>query len=114
MLMYEIYNNDLFIDLQKCEPPITLPDSRINAVAYADDITLLASSQASLQSLFNVADRYSRKWQFAFNPEKCVLIYGRDKFNDGNVYLGYHKLKNIKKEPHLGVVLVTKPTYEEV
>jgi hypothetical protein len=113
MLMFEVYDNELLIELQTCVPAIKVCKTTVNGAAYADDITLIAVSKASLQTLFDIAYRYSKKWQFQYNPNKCaVLIYGKDGTKDQEVYIGQHKLHVSNKEPHLGLVLATEDKYE--
>ena len=80
---------ELLDELQHNLPQTKLCDIVMNAVAYADDLTLMATSRASLMSLVDIADKYSRKWHFEFNlnPSKCaVLIYGKEKTIDQKFY----------------------------
>ena len=53
MLMFEVYDNELLLELEACTPGVKICKTTINGVAYADDITLLALSKASLQTLFD-------------------------------------------------------------
>ncbi len=113
MFNYEIFNNELLELLQTCLPSNKICNIVINTMAYADDVTIIAQSKATLQSLFNIADKYSRKWQFEYNPNKCkILVYGKDINPEIDVYLGNHKLIEVDKEPHLGVVLARDVKYE--
>ena len=82
----------------------------INAIAFADDITIIAKCKTDLQYLIDMAHRYSVKWQFKFNPKKCmVLIYGTDQQRDMEIMLGKDKISISDCEPHLGSVLATTP-----
>ena len=115
MLMYEFFNNDLLAQLQQSIPQVKLSNMVVNGVAYADDVTLLAKSRASLQSLFDIADKFNKKWQFEYNPDKCrVLVYGKERQNVQQIVLGRYVLTETKHEPHLGVVLATTPNQEEI
>ena len=113
MFNYEIFNNELLEFLQAVQPANKICDLVINTMAYADDVTVIAMSKATLQSLFNIADDYSRQWQFEYNPKKCkILVYGKDVNPENNAYLGNNKLSEVDMEPHLGVVLAKDFRYE--
>ena len=113
MFNYEIFNNELLELLQECKPTNKVCNIVMNTMAYADDVTIMAQTKVTLQTLFNIADNYSRKWQFEYNPNKCkVLVYGKDNNPEIDLYLGNHKLAEVNKETHLGVVLATDVKYE--
>ncbi len=61
MFNYEIFNNELLELLQVCKPANKLCNIVITTMTYADDVTIIAQSKATLQSMFNIADNYSRK-----------------------------------------------------
>ena len=55
---------------------------------FADDIVLLASSAAELQSMLNVAAEYASRWHLRFNPKKCgVLIGDKRDGREGGVWV---------------------------
>ena len=113
MWFFALFLNDLLQSLQSFYPGIKLCGLTVNCVAFADDITLMASCKTDLQSLFDIAHRYSVKWHFEFNPTKCVaMVFGRDLQNRMDMKLGGHVLKMSDNEPHLGNVLATSSMQE--
>ena len=94
MFLFNIFIDELLQLLQEFSPGVKFLGLRLNAMAYTDDITILATCKNDLQALFDIAYEYSRKWKFQFNPQKCVtLSFG--KLNR------YEKLTKIKMGPHL-------------
>ena len=41
---------------------------------YADDLALIASSQAELQAMLGIVAAYATKWRYQLNPEKSVVM----------------------------------------
>ena len=66
-LTYSMFlQNGLINELQECNHGISIDDFKLNNVTYADDITLICSSIAGLQSLIDICVSYSVKWNFNF------------------------------------------------
>ena len=59
----------------------TIRETKINGLAYADDIVLYASTTEGMRRLLKIAEREAAKFGLEFNPNKCVamsiLINGR-------------------------------------
>ena len=114
MFAFVLLLNDLLTDIQNFQPGVKLCGETLNCIAFADDITIMASCKVDLQYLIDIAHKYSIKWHFSFNPTKCVvLIYGKDDMKNMDIMLGAHKLKISNSEPHLGNVLATTPALEQ-
>ncbi len=79
---------------------------KVPCVAFADDVTLIATCKNDLQLLLDMAYRYSVRWRFEFNPQKCsMLIIGNKKNVKDNVYLGKSKISACDSDVHLGLCL---------
>ena len=101
-----VFGNDLLIEMQEFHPGMKVCEEVVNCVAFADDITLMATCKADLQTMFDAAYRYSNKWRYEYNPTKCaVMIFGKDGQPRENILLGRHVIKVSETEPHLGSVL---------
>ena len=74
--LFNVFINGLNNELQECNHGISIDDFKLNNVTYADDITLICSSIAGLQSLIDICVAYSVKWNFNFNPakSKCMTV----------------------------------------
>ena len=56
-------------------PRVPLPNSSgINALLYADDIALIASSPRDLRRLLAIAEEDSLERGYRFSPSKCVVV----------------------------------------
>ena len=113
MFLFTIFINGLLNDLQAFYPCIKLCSQVVNCMAFADDITILASCKVDLQDMINIAYRYSCRWRFEFNPVKCiVLTFSKTGKQSISVKMGPHKLKSSKCESLLGLPLATTKASE--
>ena len=60
-LLFNVFINDLLLDLKDSPHGLIHKELIINSVAYADDITLLAATVADLQILIDKCFKYSVK-----------------------------------------------------
>ena len=65
-LLERVHDTGLGVDLHDGQEPIS-------ALAYADDIVLVAESQENLQSLINIAHEWCEKWGMKANVAKCGI-----------------------------------------
>jgi hypothetical protein len=86
----------------------------VAAVAYADDIVLLAPSVRAMRLLLNVCDEFAFKYDVVFNAckSKCLLFkpsVGRQLHSEYlpsiNCCIGDKKIEFVDSWPHLGHVL---------
>ena len=42
--------------------------------AYADDLNLVSTTAAGLQSLMNICHQYAHAWRMKFNPTKTNIV----------------------------------------
>ena len=81
-------------------------DVKINILAFADDLAVIASSRKDLQKLLDMVYCYSRKWRFLFNVSKCkILVFSRkrSRVEGESLYLGVEKLEQVASYKYLGV-----------
>ena len=71
--MFNIFINQLLLDLNNCDAGVRIGDTLYNYMAYADDITLFSTNVHDLQNLIDV---YSKRWKFKFGVEtsKCMIV----------------------------------------
>ena len=98
-------------------PGITLQGIKINAMAFADDITLMATCITDLQTLFDIAYKFSKDWQFEFNPSKCVVLnFGTIQPHEKRVKIrmGPHIINTSKCETLLGMSLASEAAQKRI
>ena len=76
-LLYAVYIDGLHDALRKQGLGVWVYGRLVPLLFYADDIVLLASSEAELAAALRVVEGYARQWRFAVNHGKCnVLVFG--------------------------------------
>ena len=112
--LFMLFVNDLLCELQNVYPGISLRGIPLNAVAYADDITIMCSCKTDLQYLIDKCVSYGNRWHFEFSHNKsAVLIYGKNAHNNQNVTMKNTTLQSKSQEPHLGNVLAIDDNNEK-
>ena len=77
--MFDIYIDDLSLDLAMCKSGCCIDDQCMNHVMYSDDICLLAPSAIGLQRMSDVCLDFSIRNDIKFNPIKSVCIVFKPK-----------------------------------
>ena len=91
-ILFNIFINDLLIELAGCDYGVRIGTNVFNSFAYADDISVASLTTTGLQSLINICYQYAKKWRFSFGILKtkcCTLGTGILK-HDPEWYLGDH------------------------
>lgn len=69
--LFNIYINELATILEKSTAPgLTLHDSEIKFLLYADDLVLLSPTKQGLQQNLDLLEQYSQTWALAVNMKK--------------------------------------------
>ena len=112
-LLFVLFENELLQLLKRLQESIKMCNVNVACPAFADDVSLVATSKDHMQSMFNIAYSYSCKWRFEFSPQKCkIVIFGKDRQADVHIRLGNHDVTESASETHLGVGLVTNKKCE--
>ena len=90
-ILFNIYINDLFSELEKCnKTPVTIDDkTNIHALMFADDLIIVSTTQKGLQDSLDKLCEYCRKWDLKVNlaKTKCVVFSrGRCKLDSKFVF----------------------------
>ena len=81
----------------------------VTCPATADDIAICALYKHGLNEMLQIAYDYSKKWFFEFSPEKCiVMVWGRDRDPDVNVYMGNEMRSLVNECKHMGIKLANE------
>ena len=74
--MFDIFINDLVIEINSLDLGISIGERRVSLLLYADDIVFTASSENDLQTMLNTLTNWCRKWRVLINTSKsmCMLF----------------------------------------
>ena len=110
-ILFSLFFDDLVRELNATLPGVQLSSGDIvSAIAYADDIVLMADSPGQLQGLIDICEKWSIKNGIRFAPKKCkiqVFNSNRMKQSDSkHVFKLYEKeLEVVKNFKYLGLLL---------
>ena len=68
-LLFLIFVNDLIKEYNRSDSEVLVGDVRINNLAFADDIVLIANNEEELQELVSTSN-HAHAWRFTFNTKK--------------------------------------------
>ena len=110
--LFNMFLSDLLYELDSINQGLRIGSHLYNSFAYADDVSLFASTVPGLQQLINKCVEYSVKWRFKFGlaksqcliPAYCVHICE----NEPNFYLGSNPIQNAESVEILGVTFTSK------
>jgi len=105
--LFNIFIDQLLRRLKQSGIGIQITDQLINAIAYADDIVLMASSAKDLQKLIDICQKWCTKFGMAANVSKCATMETNRR---STRYMTTHRwgsavLPKVDKYKYLGVVL---------
>ena len=106
--LFNIYANDLIDELNQCNSGLQLGDISISALLYADDLVLISSTEAGLQSLLDTVYAWCRKWRMTVNCSKSNIVHYRKKSQPQTTFtftLGRRPLDTVTQYKYLGVTL---------
>ena len=111
--LFNIFINDLLLELNNVPQGARLGHNLINSFAYADDITVLSPTTHGLQTLINTCHEYARKWRFNFGIKKtkCMSINGNNFKIAPTWLLGTQKIENVSELEILGTVFTNDLNY---
>ena len=79
-LLFKLYIKDVLEGITGMEVGCRLGILRINILAYADDLVLIADNQSNLAKLYDILDERMRQLQLSINKVKSkAMIFGQSK-----------------------------------
>jgi len=105
-LLFNVFINDLVSHLNEAGCGVAVCGRRLACLLFADDIVLLADSEASLQKLLDSAADYATTWRLQFNAQKsAVLCFGDQRTLPGSKSwsLGKLQLQQGSQYQYLGI-----------
>jgi hypothetical protein len=109
-ILFAVYFDQLLQYLSKCGAGCHMGHFFVGAVAYADDITILAPTVKGLQIMLATCENFAKEYSVIFNEKKSICIH----FNLRNcstsvpeVFLNDNILMWSNKVTHLGNVITS-------
>ena len=106
--LFGLYINDLARSLKENGPTIQVGDVNLNALLYADDMVLIAESEADLQSLLDHMYDWCYKWRLSVNRDKTKIVHFRQPRQSKTQY-GFHyglsDIEIVSQYKYLGIIM---------
>jgi len=114
-VLFCIYIDDLLIKLSCSGVGCYIGLSFVGALAYADDIVLIAPTPSAMRKLLTICDDYAKEFDIIFNADKSKFIVvaarkRRHLYNDMCAYrffIGGNIVSNVDQYAHLGHIIVS-------
>jgi hypothetical protein len=105
-ILFGIYFDELINKLRAEGTGCYIGDQFLGALAYADDIILLAPTRLGLRKMLDVSNKFSLEYDVTFNPGKCkFMVYDRGGVNKGYIVFNGKRLDASPSEVHLGNII---------
>jgi hypothetical protein len=105
-ILFSVYFDELLERLKFSGAGCHVNHTFTGAVAYADDVTLLAPSLGGLDVLLRVCDEFAQEYSVTFNSKKTVCIaFGKPDSFIADIKLHGETLKWCSEVKHLGNLL---------
>ena len=82
-ILFAIYTDGLLKRLEETGVGCHMGSRFTGALAYADDITLLAPCKSTLSILVSVCEKYASEFDILFNGSKSKLLFFKGRFSNG-------------------------------
>ena len=107
--LFNIYIDDLSVDLNACRVGCCVGNAIINHLMYADDLVIMAPSVAGLPKLLIICELFGASHDMIFNQKKSASVYFIYKSLKGahlpNVYLNGEVILQVDSVKYLGHLL---------
>jgi len=104
--LFNLFINDIPTIFGSACKPVTLNETTLNCLLYADDLVLLSESAEGLQTCLDELHIYCEKWGLTVNLQKSkALIMNSSKNCHLNLKFGENRVEIVKEATYLGVVL---------
>ena len=82
-ILFAIYTDGLLKRLEETGVGCHMSSRFTGALAYADDITLLAPCKLALSILVSICEKYASEFDILFNGSKSKLLIFKGRFSNG-------------------------------
>ena len=107
-ILFNLYINDLPEIFNFDENhPITINNTKISCMIYADDLIIMSTSPNALQQCLNNLETYCKKWKLDVNIKKPKIITFNKQgslVKKHSYFYKSHTLENVKQYKYLGFI----------
>ena len=100
--LFSLFINGMAEEIKAAAKGIAWADKRVCLLMFADDVVLLAEEEKDLETMLEVAHRYSKRWRFQFNAAKCKVMANRRR-REGAWKIGGEPMAEVESFVYLGV-----------
>jgi hypothetical protein len=114
-ILFNIFLDDLLIDLTSTNEGLCVGRNRYNNFAYADDVTVYSCTTTGLQVLINKCANYAKFWRFKYGLKKtkCFISGNSILKDEPKWFLDGTPLENVNSLTVLGTVYNKSGKYDE-
>jgi hypothetical protein len=117
-VLFCVYIDGLLTALTGAGVGCFIGDNFVGALAYADDIVLLAPSASALRTMLAICDQYANEYSISFNASKskCLVVlpgnrrFLRDHLRNCTFHVGNNPIEYVDSFEHLGHVITNQLT----
>jgi len=114
-VLFCVYLDVLLVALSKAGVGCYVGSVFVGALAYADDLVLIAPSATALRKLLSICDTYAHEYSMSFNAQKskCLVILPRTRrflaplLNDCRFQIGGNNMEMVSSYCHLGHIVTS-------
>lgn len=115
-VLFCLYIDGLLVALSKAGYGCFIGTNFVGALAYADDIVLLAPSAFALRKMLAICDNYATEYYISFNAKKskCLVIFPSSKrfmykhLEGCTFYVGNKPIEFVDSFSHLGHIITSR------
>ena len=120
-VLFCVYIDDLLISLSKAGVGCYVGPFFVGALAYADDVVIIAPTPTAMRKLLSVCEDYACEYHISFNAlkSKCLVVVPRSKrfmveyLKDCTFYVQGKPIEFVKSFSHLGHIINVNLTDDE-
>ncbi len=108
-LLFNLYMDDLSVEVNECKTGCVIGDSLINHLMYADDLVILSPYSSGLQQLLRVCLNYGVQHDIVFNTKKSVVMIVKTKEDRKQEFTSFYlgdQVLNVVNKIHFWVTLL--------
>ena len=102
-VLFCVYFDELLDRLKSSGYGCYIGKTYSGALAYADDIVLLAPTRLSIEKMLKICALYAKEYDVLFNPEKSKhMVFGRNVENKNVIVMDGRTIDTVSSDVHLG------------